>query len=138
MVREELATHKGIESLGRSPLNTLPARLRSYYIPERPDRGPCFRVRARDLEEQKRIEHQIELATRVATYVKDETTVQQLINFAEELKQKLFQTMRRPQVKARSYELWEQAGRPEGRNVEFWLEAERRLKEERQKSPEAS
>jgi len=28
------------------------------------------------------------------------------------------------QVRKRAYELWEQAGRPEGRNDEFWNQAE--------------
>ena len=26
-----------------------------------------------------------------------------------------------------AYKLWEEAGRPEGRDLDFWLEAERRL-----------
>jgi len=30
-------------------------------------------------------------------------------------------------IRARAYELWEQAGRPEGRDSEHWLEAEREL-----------
>jgi Protein of unknown function (DUF2934) len=84
-----------------------------------------------DLEERKKIEHQLELATRATAYVSDETTVRRLKNFAEELKQKLFRMMRRLQVRARAYELWEQAGRPAGRDLEFWLEAERQVEDER-------
>lgn len=30
-------------------------------------------------------------------------------------------------VKARAYELWERAGRPEGRHAEHWAQAEREL-----------
>ena len=30
-------------------------------------------------------------------------------------------------VRARAYQLWEQAGRPDGDGAEFWLEAEREL-----------
>jgi len=31
------------------------------------------------------------------------------------------------QIKRRAHELWEQAGRPEGRELEFWHRAEREL-----------
>nr|WP_249137983.1 DUF2934 domain-containing protein [Bradyrhizobium canariense] len=64
--------------------------------------------------------------------VKDETTVQRFRNFAEELKQKLLRMMRRGKVRARAYEIWEQAGRPVDREVEFWLEAERQIEDERE------
>ena len=40
--------------------------------------------------------------------------------------------MCRPQTRARAYELWERAGRPSDRGLEFWLEAERQIKEERE------
>ncbi|MCK1716545.1 DUF2934 domain-containing protein [Bradyrhizobium sp. 141] len=92
------------------------------------------------MDEQKKIEHQIELATRAAALVKDETTGQRFRSFAEELKRTLRRMMRRGQVRARAYELWEQAGRPTGRELEFWLEAERQLEEEREerKSSDAS
>jgi hypothetical protein len=82
-----------------------------------------------DLEEQKKIEHQLELASRVAAYISDETTVRRLKKYAEELKQKLFRMLRRPKVRARAYELCEQAGQPPDRDVEFWLEAERQITE---------
>jgi hypothetical protein len=81
------------------------------------------------MDEREKIEHQLELATRVAGIIKDESTVQRLRNFADQLRQKLHRMMRRPQVRARAYELWEEAGRPSGRDVEFWLEAERQVSE---------
>ncbi|PPQ17261.1 hypothetical protein CV770_22030 [Bradyrhizobium sp. AC87j1] len=84
------------------------------------------------VDEQKKIEHQIELATRAAALVRDETTGQRFRSFAEELKRKLRRMMRRGQVRARAYELWEQAGRPSNRELEFWLEAERQVEEERE------
>jgi hypothetical protein len=77
--------------------------------------------------EREKIEHQIELATRVAASVNDETTVQRFRSFADDLRHKLWQLMRRPQIRARAYELWEEAGRPAGRDFEFWLEAERQI-----------
>jgi len=39
------------------------------------------------MEEKEKIEHQLELATRVAQTIKDETTVQRLRNFADDLRQ---------------------------------------------------
>jgi hypothetical protein len=34
-------------------------------------------------------------------------------------------------IQERAHQLWEKAGRPEGRGEDFWLEAERQIKEER-------
>ena len=34
-------------------------------------------------------------------------------------------------IMERAQQLWEKAGYPEGRDLEFWLEAERQIKEER-------
>lgn len=82
------------------------------------------------VDEQQKIEHQIELATRAASLVKDETTVQRFRSFAEELKRKLRRIMRRGKVRARAYELWEQAGQPTGRDLDLWLEAERQIEDE--------
>ena len=79
--------------------------------------------------EREKIEHQLELATRVASSVTDPSTIGRLRSFADELRLKLQRLVRRPQVKARAYELWQEAGRPSGRDVEFWLEAERQVKE---------
>ncbi|WP_439394579.1 DUF2934 domain-containing protein [Bradyrhizobium sp. PMVTL-01] len=84
------------------------------------------------VDEQQKIERQIEFATRAAALVKDETTGQRFRSFAEELKRKLFRMMRRGEVRARAYELWEQAGRPTDRDLDFWLEAEREIEVERE------
>jgi len=35
------------------------------------------------------------------------------------------------EVRRRAYELWEQYGRPEGGEEEFWLKAEREIKQEK-------
>jgi hypothetical protein len=32
-------------------------------------------------------------------------------------------------IRARAHQLWEEAGKPEGKEDHFWLEAERQLKE---------
>ena len=34
------------------------------------------------------------------------------------------------QIKDRAYQLWDEAGQPEGREQEFWYQAERELAEE--------
>jgi hypothetical protein len=34
-------------------------------------------------------------------------------------------------IRQRAHKLWEQAGKPEGKEEQFWLEAERQLAEER-------
>ncbi len=84
------------------------------------------------VDEQKKLEHQIELATRAASLVNDETTGQRFRSFAEELKRKLLRMMRRGKVRTRAYELWEQAGRPSNRELDFWLEAERQIEDDRE------
>ena len=33
------------------------------------------------------------------------------------------------EIQQRAHQLWEQAGRPEGRDEEFWYQAERELRE---------
>ena len=38
-------------------------------------------------------------------------------------------------VAARAYELWEKAGKPEGRDEEFWRSAEQELLNENKSSP---
>ena len=79
------------------------------------------------MDERKKLEHQIELATRAASYISDESTASRLRRFAAQLRQKLFRPSQARQIKARAYKLWEQAGRPAGRDLEFWLEAEREM-----------
>ncbi|MGY8682598.1 DUF2934 domain-containing protein [Bradyrhizobium sp. UFLA05-153] len=80
--------------------------------------------------EQERLEHQIELATRAASYIRDESTVQRLLRFAEQLKHKLLLSSRRRKIRTRAYRLWEQAGCPSGRDWDFWFEAERQIRDQ--------
>jgi hypothetical protein len=42
------------------------------------------------------------------------------------------------QISNRAYELWEQAGKPEGRDEEFYLQAEKELQEELKLEPPGS
>ena len=41
------------------------------------------------------------------------------------------------QIRARAHELWEQAGKPEGRDDEFWSLAEKDLNERSREQPES-
>jgi hypothetical protein len=78
------------------------------------------------MDDRKKLEHQIALAARTAAYTRDENTASRLRQFADQLRRKLFpSSSRRSQIAARAYQLWEQAGRPAGRDLEFWLQAER-------------
>jgi hypothetical protein len=83
-----------------------------------------------DEKERERLRHQAELAARIADVVKDESTSQRLKHFAREVGERLLRPMRRSKVRTRAYELWEAAGRPPDRDLEFWLEAERQIREE--------
>jgi hypothetical protein len=40
------------------------------------------------------------------------------------------------QIRARAHELWEAAGKPEGREHEFWYQAERELKGDATNNPD--
>jgi hypothetical protein len=55
--------------------------------------------------------------------------------WAEDLRRKLQQhretRRRKEQIRTRARELWEQNGRPEGRDLEFWLQAESEINDER-------
>ncbi|MGY3342701.1 MULTISPECIES: DUF2934 domain-containing protein [unclassified Bradyrhizobium] len=80
------------------------------------------------MDERAKLAHQIELATRAADYIRDEGTASRLRRFADELRQKLFPSARDREIKMRAQELWEHAGRPVGRDLDFWLQAEREIK----------
>lgn len=60
--------------------------------------------------------------------VGDRTTYERLTAWIDELKVSLQQRQdarrKKHRIKARARALWEQNGRPSGRDVEFWLQAE--------------
>ena len=74
------------------------------------------------------LERQIERARRLASHSTDQTTSQRLWGFIEELRRQLQRRVAarrlKQQIRGRAHELWEQHGRPAGRDVEFWLQAE--------------
>jgi hypothetical protein len=84
-------------------------------------------------DDPRRLESEIERAKRLAAGVGDRTTSQRLWAFGEDLKQRL-QNRRaakrsKEEIRARAHEIWEQHGRPPGRDVEFWLQAEAELRD---------
>lgn len=70
---------------------------------------------------------------RLALAVNDGTTLRRLDELLDELTETLRQLPGRltnifdDHIRVRAHELWEQHGRPEGHDVEFWLRAERQL-----------
>ena len=85
------------------------------------------------IEDPRELEREIGRAKRLAAGVTDQTTYQRLKTFVEELRQRLQQRLAarrsKEEIRTRARELWEQNGRPVGRDVEFWLQAERELQE---------
>ncbi len=83
-------------------------------------------------EDSRDLERKIEQASRIASRVTDQTTAERLRAWIEELKQKLRQRLAARRVKLeitiRAREIWEQNGRPVGRDLEFWLQAECELR----------
>ena len=88
--------------------------------------------------DREELERKLEQTTRLASLTSDQTTLQRLREFADELRQKLQRLISRrrakrdleAQIRARARELWEQCGKPTGRDLEFWLQAERELLED--------
>ena len=68
--------------------------------------------------------------------VTDQTTVEWQRAWIQELKQKLRQRLVarriRQEITVRAREIWEQNGRPSGRDEEFWLQAETEITERNQ------
>jgi hypothetical protein len=83
-------------------------------------------------DDPRRLETEIERAKRLAVGIGDRTTSERLWDFVEQLKQRL-QNRRaarrsKDEIRVRAREIWEQHGRPSGRDVEFWLQAEAELR----------
>jgi hypothetical protein len=79
------------------------------------------------------LERKIAQANRIFSRITDQTTYERLRAWVEELRQRLGQRLAarrmREEIRARAHELWEQNGRPSGRDLEFWLQAESEISE---------
>ena len=86
-------------------------------------------------EDPRELERKIEQAARIASHVNDPTTVERLMAWIEDLKQRLRQRRAarrtKQEITIRAHEIWEQNGRPSGRDLEFWLQAESEISERR-------
>lgn len=79
------------------------------------------------LAELERLRHQLELANRAIALIGDRETVERLETFAREIRERLADlraAVARGKISRRAHALWQEAGRPEGRDLEFWLRAE--------------
>jgi hypothetical protein len=77
---------------------------------------------------------------RLARWVGDSETMQRIGKLAEELRQRAraFAKPDDTRIRQRAHEIWEEKGRPAGRDVEFWLEAEREFQEAEKLAKEIS
>jgi hypothetical protein len=79
------------------------------------------------------LERKIEQAAPIASRIGDQTTVERLSAWIQDLRQRLQQRLEarrtKQQISARAREIWEQNGRPADRDVEFWLQAESEISE---------
>jgi hypothetical protein len=88
-----------------------------------------------EIEDPGDLERKIDQASRIVSRVNDPTTYQRLTLWIDELRQRLRDRLAarrsREKIRMRAHELWEQHGRPAGRDEEFWLQAESELSEDR-------
>ena len=79
-------------------------------------------------EDPRELERKIEQASRIASSITDQTIIERLRGWVEELRQKLRRRLEARRTKqaisARAREIWEQNGCPANRDLEFWLQAE--------------
>jgi hypothetical protein len=78
-------------------------------------------------DDPQQLERQIEQVTRLASTVTDQTTLERFMTYAGELRNKLRRALERRAIRNRAREIWEENGRPEGRDEEFWLRAEQEV-----------
>ena len=91
------------------------------------------RVYGRQSDDPQELERKIDQATRIASRVNDQTTVERLRAWIEDMKQRLRRRLEARRTKqaisARAREIWEQNGCPVDRDLEFWLQAEFEINE---------
>jgi hypothetical protein len=80
-----------------------------------------------------------ELRQRVERYrqlkrqVSDPAAVQAICELADEAEMTASKLETRHHIRERAYEIWIERGRPVGRDVEFWLAAERELESQHER-----
>ena len=85
------------------------------------------------MEDPQELERKIEQAARIASRVTDQTTVERLRAWIEELRQRPRRRLEgrrtKQAISARAREIWEQNGPPPDRDLDFWLQAESEINE---------
>ncbi|WP_028352274.1 DUF2934 domain-containing protein [Bradyrhizobium sp. USDA 3256] len=80
---------------------------------------------------RRELERQLERAKRLAAVTTDRTTYERIRDFADDIREALQRLVSRrrgqDEIRARARQLWEEAGCPSGRDLDFWLQAEREL-----------
>jgi Protein of unknown function (DUF2934) len=83
-------------------------------------------------DDPRELERKIEQAARIASRLNDQTTVERLRAWIEDLKQRLRKRLEAGRTKqaisVRAREIWEQSGCPADRDLEFWLQAESEIR----------
>lgn len=83
-------------------------------------------------ESSRKLREKAEKYRALAKWVGDRETNRRILAFTTELEQQA-SMMEKPteeQIRKRARELWEQAGKPEGRDEEIWHQAERQLRQD--------
>jgi len=84
-------------------------------------------------EDTQELERKIAQASRIASALSDQTTVERLAAWAQDLRSRLRQILdarrTKQEISKRARELWEQNGRPADRDLEFWLQAEAEIRD---------
>jgi Protein of unknown function (DUF2934) len=84
-------------------------------------------------DDPRELARKIEQADRIASRMLDQTTVERLKSWATVLRDRLKRILRergiKEEIAARARDLWDQNGRPEGRDLEFWLQAESEIRD---------
>jgi hypothetical protein len=76
------------------------------------------------------LRRQAERYQRLKRQIGDPATVQAITDLAAEYEMTAAELEKRHHIRERAHEIWIDCGRPEGRDVEFWLAAERELEGE--------
>src|SRR3982074_2243820 len=66
---------------------------------------------------------------RFAQWIGDHETVRRILALADEMKQRARAMAEEAKIRNRAREIWEENGRPAGRDEEFWFQAEREFRE---------
>lgn len=85
------------------------------------------------VDQRTQLQAKAEKYRRYVRWISDPEIAQEVLHLASELERQAVQPDEED-IRTRAYDLWMQAGEPEDRNQEFWLHAERELRNENKPS----